>query len=236
MTGLLAVDKVASVLDLVIFPLLSTLSMIHVVEPFAIVHRSVLVDENTISASLAFLPLSVIDVAVFVRNSSFTMEKSLECHSLIHRAVRELYHSKAFPCGLVLVSFPLTLILSTFANINQKGVPVVAFSSSLRTQLVSKILIREQRLLSSHQLALQVNGLLLPGNSEGLYHLLVPAPRNGTLRPPLDRLDILDLDFALLEPVLVIDGLLSTTTHFTKDTKIITTNEPILRDNSYCDL
>ena len=36
--SLLAVYKVAGVLNLVIFPLLSTLAVIHIVKPFTIVH------------------------------------------------------------------------------------------------------------------------------------------------------------------------------------------------------
>ena len=84
MTSLLAIDKITCILDLVILPLLGALAMIHVVKPLAIVHRTILVNEHSISACLSFLPLAVINVAIFMRNPSLPMEQTFQCHPLVH--------------------------------------------------------------------------------------------------------------------------------------------------------
>ena len=115
--GFLAVDEVAGVFDLVVLPLLGTFAVVHVIEPFTIIHRSILINEDTFSASLSFLPLSMINVTIFVRNSTLSMEESFLGHSLIERSIREFDLAQAFPSRLVLVSFPLTFVLSALADI-----------------------------------------------------------------------------------------------------------------------
>ena len=72
----------------------------------------------------------MVDVAIFMRNSSFTMEKTLVSHTLIDCTIRELDHAKTLPGRFVFVSLPLTLILPTLTNVNLKCVPVVAFTTT----------------------------------------------------------------------------------------------------------
>jgi hypothetical protein len=166
LASLLAVYEVAGILDLIVLPLLGTLTVIHVIEPLAIVHRSVLINEHALSACFAFLPLTMVDVAIFVRNTSFTMEEALVCHTLVNCSVGELDHAETFPGRFVFICLPLALVLSTLANIHLESVPVITFTTTLRTQLVSKIIIGEQGLFGGHKLSFKVYWLLLSGNSQ----------------------------------------------------------------------
>ena len=213
-TSLLAIHEVAGILDLIVLPLFGTFAVIHVVEPLAVIHRSVLVDEHTLSARLAFLPLTVVDVTIFVCNTSFSMEQALICHTLVNCSVGELDHAEAFPGRLVFVSLPLTLVFSSFANIHLESVPVVAFATALRTQLVSKIIIGEKRLFGRHELSFQVDWLLLSGNRQRLNHLLKSSSSNCALRPPLNGVHIFHFDFSFLHTMLVLDGRTSAAAHF----------------------
>lgn len=83
LASLLTVLVVASVLNLVVLPLFGALAVILIVEPLAIVHGPVHADENTLAASLSFLPLSVVNLAVLMLNSSFSMEEPLVSHALV---------------------------------------------------------------------------------------------------------------------------------------------------------
>ena len=133
LASLLTVDKITCVLNLIILPLLGTLSMVHIIEPLAVVHGSVLINEHSISASFALLPLAVVDVSVLVRNSSFAMEQTFQGHPLLLRSVRELDQSETLPSRFVLVCFPLSLILSSLADVDKEGIPIVALAATLRT-------------------------------------------------------------------------------------------------------
>jgi len=205
-TSLLAIHEVTGILDLIVLPLLGTLAVVHVIEPLTVIHRSVLVNEHALSACLAFFPLTMVDVTIFVRNTSFTVEETLICHALVNCSIRELDHTEAFPGRLVLISLPLALVLSALADIHLESIPVVTFATALRTQLVSKIIIGEESVFSRHELTFEVDWLLLSSNGQRLDHLLKSSSSNCSLRPPLNGVDIFHLDFSFLHAMLVLDG------------------------------
>lgn len=191
-SSFLTIHKVTSILNLVIFPLLGTLSMVLVIEPLSIVHRPILVDKHAHSAGFTLLPFSVINISIFMRNSSLTMEETFVRHALIRGTIRELDKAKSLPRGFVLVNLPLTLILSTLANVSEECVPEVSFPSFMRVKPIFKLRIREKRLLRSDQLSFEVKWLLLPGDCQGLDQFLEPASGNGARSPSLDGIGILD--------------------------------------------
>lgn len=205
-TSFLTVDKVSRVLDLVILPLLSALTMVHVVQPLTIVHRTILVNEDTFTASFALFPLTVVNVTIFVRNSSFAMEQSFVSHALVSCSIRELNETETLPSGLVLVGLPLALVLATLTDIDEEGVPVIALAASLWAKLIGQVVICEQRVLTRDQFAFQVDWLLLTGNCQRLDHLLESPSSNGAGRPSLDGVHVFHFYFSFLHTMLVLDA------------------------------
>lgn len=95
--SLLTINKIARVFDLVVLPLLRALAMVHVVQPLTIVHRTVLIYENSVATCFAFLPLAMINVTILMGYSSFSMKETFFGHSLIFGPIRELNEPETFP-------------------------------------------------------------------------------------------------------------------------------------------
>jgi len=108
----------------------------------------------------------MVDVAIFMSNSSFSMEKTFLGQTLKDRTIWELDDTEALPGRFVLVSFPLTLILPTFTDVHLERVPVVTFTTALGAQLISKIIICKKCLLGSNELSFEIDWLLLSSNSQ----------------------------------------------------------------------
>lgn len=83
LSSFLAFDEVTCIDNFVVVPLLSTLSVVHIVQPLSIVHGTLLVNKNTVAVSLSVFPLTLVDVTIGVDHSTFTLELTLLGHSLI---------------------------------------------------------------------------------------------------------------------------------------------------------
>lgn len=131
----LSIDEATCVYNLIVVPLLSSFAVICVILPFTLVHRSLLVDENSIAASFTLFPLTLVDVSVGMCHSSLAVEKSILCHSLISRAIGEYYYAESLPDTLlfliVLWDCPLASVLSALLDVLDTGVPEETLAAAL---------------------------------------------------------------------------------------------------------
>jgi len=61
---LLSIDEVSSVNDLVVVPLLSSFSVILIIFPLTLIHRSLLIDKNTFSGGFTVFPLTLVNITI----------------------------------------------------------------------------------------------------------------------------------------------------------------------------
>lgn len=194
LASLLPIDEVTRILDFIVIPLFSALAIILIIGPFAFVHRSILINEYTSAARLSFFPFAVIDVSIFLGDSSLSMKEAVVSHSLIDHAICEFNGAEALPSGFVSVCFPLSLVLLSLANIYKGGIPIEAFASMISAELIGDLVVSEQNFISGHQLSIRIKWLSLSGYGERLHGLLELSAGKCAHRPPLDSAQISDVN------------------------------------------
>jgi hypothetical protein len=193
----LSVDKVSSVNNLVIVPLLSSFTVVGVILPRSFVHRALLVNKDSLSACLSFFPLALIDISVGVCHSSLSVEKSILSHSIVPGAIWELNSAKTLPNTIFfLIVFgygPLASILPAFFDVDHSGVPEESLTASLwlGRELKCHLIICEEQFLCFDELSVFVGGLLLARDRFDLDELFKPSSGNSAGRPLFNNLDLL---------------------------------------------
>ena len=127
----LSVNKVTLILDLVIVPILSALSMLLVLLPKSFIQTSLGITKGSLSICHAILPLSLINVSICVRHPTISFELPIESLSLIHCPVGVLYCAYSSPLFLIscflIWLFPLTEVRPTLAYIFMIIIPNKSF-------------------------------------------------------------------------------------------------------------
>lgn len=145
----LSINKVALVNNLVVIPLFCTFAMILIIFPSTFIHRTLLVNEHSLSTGFSIFPFSLVNISVGVSHSSFAMEKTFLCLTLIFRAIWEFDGSKTSPLlFLFLNGCPLTCIGSSVFNIERSCVPIETFATCFGTQAICKFFILQKDFLS----------------------------------------------------------------------------------------
>lgn len=84
--------------------------MLLVVEPLALVHRAICVNEHTITVGFPVEPISLINVVISVSHSSLAIENSVFSHTLVSGAIWKYDDADAFPG--ILIFAPLSFVFS----------------------------------------------------------------------------------------------------------------------------
>jgi hypothetical protein len=196
-SSLLTVNKISRVDDLIVIPLLSSLAVICVILPLALVHGALLVNEDTIATGFALFPLTLVYVAVGVSHATFAMEKTALGHALVFGAIWELDDAETLPNLLLLLVVPgdgpLATVLASLVDVDDSGVPEEALASALRpgAQLIGDLVIRQQHLISLDYLAVRVTWLLLACDRLHLHKFFESSPSDGSSRPLFNDLNLL---------------------------------------------
>lgn len=88
-TSLFAVDEIANELDFVVVPRFGALPVLLVVNPLALIHATVDVDEDAETFGLAVPPLALVNVAVCMSHATFAVEEAILCLTVVGGAIRE---------------------------------------------------------------------------------------------------------------------------------------------------
>jgi len=95
--GLFAFDEFASKLNLIVIPWFRAVSMLLIVLPHSFIHGTVSVNKYAHAVGFSVYPFSLVDVAICMSHTAFTIELLSLGHSLVCWPVSELYYSYAFP-------------------------------------------------------------------------------------------------------------------------------------------
>jgi hypothetical protein len=144
---LLAINEIAFVLDLVVVPILSALTVLLILFPVAFVEATLCIAESTDSVRHAITPLSLVNVAIGVCHTAKTFELAVKGLTLVDCTVRILDGTNTTPFfaassiiirGLRLQ--PLSKILSTFADVFPAVVPDETTVLRLRYNLLQFVI------------------------------------------------------------------------------------------------
>lgn len=119
-------NKISFILYLIIVPVLSSLTMLLIFEPFAIIKTSLSVTKSSSAMSHSVFPLALIDISIWVSHSSQSIKFAIFWLSLILSSIRVFDCSYSSPLLFLffLPSFtPLPLVSSAFSNVFEIIVP-----------------------------------------------------------------------------------------------------------------
>lgn len=83
MALLLAINELTSVAELTVAPGLGAFAMVRIVLPLTAVQAALLVGEDAESVRLATFPLSLVNVAIGVLQSAFTLEQAVHSETCV---------------------------------------------------------------------------------------------------------------------------------------------------------
>lgn len=78
-----SISKVSFVNDFVVVPLFSSFAVVCIIKPFTFIHGPFCIYEDSLTASHAVFPFTLIHITVAVSHSSHTIELTVFRHSLI---------------------------------------------------------------------------------------------------------------------------------------------------------
>ncbi len=140
-TCLLAIYKISFVLNSVIVPRLESFAIVQIIYPLSLVHRPVCSDKNSIPICFPVIPLSLVDIPIWMCQSSLSIKKTLFRLPLIFWSICEFYDSKTFIVAFFSIFFPLAKIILVSPNRNKEIVPVKIFATVIVVKLEEKLFV-----------------------------------------------------------------------------------------------
>ena len=180
-TSFLSFDELSLISCAIEVPGLDTVPMIFIVLDLPLVDGTFLINEYAEAICLSINPLSLDDITVAVRQSSFAIELHICKLALVNAAVSKLNGTESFilvdlithhkNCIFWKTHFPLTLVKVALSHIYPVVVPSSITALTIIVEKPRKIFIRKKRLIRKLYFVVFKSRISQIGNSLNIYKL-----------------------------------------------------------------